>query len=388
MKTNRPIVWIAVMLMACLPLGGVAGAAESVDRYVWQTPRVSGIDREKVAPLLEELEFLVQQVLDAGPLAPLRTAYADIPFEAYYLYYERGRMITTLAWAYPHVAPTRQEGIRRYVRNLLADEQQAPWTPGILQKNQGAERRLYGRPVAEGRYVTYDKRAVPTLHVLYGLWLYGDRTGDWQIIQQNWDKIRGHYTRSAATEVFLYGQMSAHVAMARMAQRFGDAATLQIATAALAADLEAGRDTGVIEQRQRKTRYAWAYDERNAWAFAGQPWMFLDAAPEVLRFIADNPSTRQQALQRIDAIKGVYPLWWLHQAPYFTRWTGDEGIGTPPDLFGMVYAVERWVRQVPAAELALYMRSAPTGIGDCYWMEGLVQTIEAHGQLRWAPLTR
>jgi len=273
MKTNRPIVWIAVMLMACLPLGGVAGAAESVDRYVWQTPRVSGIDREKVAPLLEELEFLVQQVLDAGPLAPLRTAYADIPFEAYYLYYERGRMITTLAWAYPHVAPTRQEGIRRYVRNLLADEQQAPWTPGILQKNQGAERRLYGRPVAEGRYVTYDKRAVPTLHVLYGLWLYGDRTGDWQIIQQNWDKIRGHYTRSAATEVFLYGQMSAHVAMARMAQRFGDAATLQIATAALAADLEAGRDTGVIEQRQRKTRYAWAYDERNAWASRGCSWM-------------------------------------------------------------------------------------------------------------------
>ena len=157
-----------------------------------------------------------------------------------------------------------------------------------------------------------------------------------------------------------------------------------MAEAALAADLEKGKDTNAIEQRQKKTRYAKFYDPRGVWAFAGQPWMFLDASPEILRFISDNPDTKKQAVERISAIKEVYPLWWLHQPPYFTRWTGDEGVGTPPDLFGMIYPIERWVKQTPADELAKYMRSAPTGIGDCYWMESLVQTIEACGPVQWS----
>ena len=79
----------------------------------------------------------------------------------------------------------------------------------------------------------------------------------------------------------------------------------------------------------------------------------------------------------------AYPLWWLHQAPYFTRWTGDEGIGLPSEVFGLVFPVERWVKQTRAETLAGYMRSVPTGVGDCYWIESLVQTIEAFGVVEW-----
>ncbi len=100
-----------------------------------------------------------------------------------------------------------------------------------------------------------------------------------------------------------------------------------------------------------------------------------------MRFIKDN--VKDQAIARVRRIEAVYPLWWFAQAPYFTRWTGDEGVGTPPELFGMCYPLERWVVETPPETLATYMRSIPTGIGDCYWLEGLVQTIESFGVLAW-----
>jgi len=379
MRTNLTIMLAAALLAIASRAGG-----GPYDKYIWETPRTAGIDEARTAPLRAELAYEVQQILDAPPLGPLRVAYGDVPFEAYWLYYERGRIITTLAYAYPHVSPQQQAGIRTYVRNLLASEEQAPWNEGLLPQKYGAERRLYKTPVREGRYVTHVNRPVPTLHVLYGLWLYGDRTGDWEPIQSNWQSIRQRYLQGVPREPILYGQMSAHIAVARMAKRFGDAGTQAAAEAALERDFDEGRDSNAIEQRQRKTHYAPFYGNRNISAFPGMPFMFLDASPEVMRFVADH--VKDQALDRIDRMKRRYPLWWVHQAPYGTRWTGDESKGTPPDLFGMVFNVERWVRGATAEELALWLRSAPLGIGDSYWIEGLVQTIEAFGTIQWKEL--
>lgn len=370
--------------LACGLAFASAAVGGEYDKYAWETPRSSGIDAARTAWMVDALVEEVDRILQAGPLAPLRTAYADIPYEAYWSYFERGRLIGTLAWAYPHVPKAQQDGIRRCVRDLLQDPERAPWTPGILQRDQGAERAVHGDRVSEGRYFEYDPRKTPTVHVLYGLWLYGDRTGDWETLEPYWPQISAYYKKAAPLETRLYGQMSAHVAMARMARRFGDSALESIAVRALEADLAAGRASDAIEERQKQTRFAVYYSDRNRSSFPGQPWMYLDACPEVLRFIADTG--RQQALDRIDAFQERFPLWWLAQSPYFTRWTGDEGVGAPPDLFGMCYPVERWVRGAPPEQLADYVRSMPTGIGDCYWIEGLVQTIEAFGTVTWEPV--
>lgn len=382
-STMNPVAGRLAGLLALLAASSAVWAGE-FDKYVWETPRVVGIDQAKTAAMAEILAQEVQKILDAGPLAPLRTAYADIPREAYFSYFERGRIITTLAYAYPHVTGAQQEGIRKYVQNLLKDPEQAPWTQGILGRDQGASRTLSGVRVTEGDYLKYAPKSTPTVHVLYGLWLYGHRTGDWGTLKDCWPQIKQYYARCVSQETFLYGQMSAHVAIARLAKRFDDTQMQQAAVQALEKDLVAGQDTAGIEQRQKQTRFGKYYDKRNVGYFAGQPWMFLDASPEILRFIAE--SAKDQAVQRIGAIQTRYPLWWLHQAPYFTRWTGDEGVGIPPDLLGICYPIERWVKGTPPDTLAGYMRSAPTGIGDCYWLESLVQTIEAFGTTKWEPL--
>jgi hypothetical protein len=368
---------VIVFCLAADPAHPVAAGENG--KYLWEMPRVVGIDEARTAAMVVELRREVQRILSAGPLAPLRCSYADIPGEAYWLYYERGRIITTLAYAHPYVSRQQQEAIGKYVRAMLASKSDAPWEPGLKGKREGAPRALSGAAREEGAYV--DAKNTPTLHVYYGLWLYGDRTGDWDSLKQHWRQIYQHYGDRTAAETILYGQMGAHIAMARLAKRFDDDKTVATAERALDSDFADGSDTAKIEARQRKTRFGKFADGRNAGAFAGQPFMFLDACPEVLRFINDH--VKEQATQRVRRIETVYPLWWLAQSPYFTRWTGDEGIGAPPELFGICWPMERWVLGTSPERLATYMRSVPTGIGDCYWIEGLVQTIESFGTVTW-----
>ena len=354
-------------------------AAEWYDKYLWETPRVTNIDGIATADLVAELQREVDKILDRPPLAPLRLSYADIPYEAYWLYYERGRIVTTLSYAYPHVTTQQRKQICQYVRNLLSNPQHAPYEEGILRPMDGVSRALHGQLIPEGRYIS-DYGHCPTLHVLYGLWLYGDRSGDWQAVEPYWTQIKTRYLRGLE-EPRLYGQMGAHIAMARLAKRFHDAELLAQAEQALAKDLEEGKDISRIVNRLDRTRFAHFREPRNRGSFPGDCWIFLDACPEILRYL--NDTQRDEVLHRIDAIKGRYPFWWLHQAPYFTRWTGDEGVGVTPELIGVVFPVERWIAKTEPRELAKFMRSTPVGIGDCYWLESLVQAIEAFGDLAW-----
>lgn len=378
---------LVLFALGCLAVPAWAEPVEDIGVYLWQTPRVRDIDATQTAGLIDELAGEIDRVLEAGPLAPLRASYADIPIEAYYVYAERGRIITTLAWAWPHLPADRQPRVKDYVRDLLAERTHAPWTAGLLTVDDGAVRGLHGQRIREGRFlgVSGDGANAPTLHVLYGLWLYGDRTGDWGAIRPYWDEIKQWYGRSGSPPP-LYGQMGAHIGLARLARRFGDSAAEEMAVAGLSRDLEEGQDLAAIARRLEHTRFAHFSSDRNRSHFPGDCWIFLDAPPEILRFLADGADRQQDALQRAEAMKSRYPLWWLHQAPYFTRWTGDEGVGAPPELMGMIYPVERWVRKAPADELAGYMRSTPVGIGDCYWLESLAQTIEAFGTVTWEPL--
>jgi len=373
------------MLRACCVLYGIllsAAASHSAEyaEYLWQTPRVTHIDAEATAALRAELQEETERIVNAGLLAPLRLSYADVPHEAYWLYYERGRMVTTLAYAYPYLTEGQQTAVRKYVADTLADAKHAPYLPGILGPADGAPRAAHGRLVTEGRYIS-EYGTSPTLHVLYGLWLYGDRSGDWTTVARYWDRIKARYVEGIENEPILYGQMSAHIAVARLARRLDDEQTLRRATEALTADFDAGRDVARIAARLPRTRFARFQEPRNRGSFPGDCWIFLDACPEVLRFLADTQQA--EVLRRTGLMKARYPLWWLHQAPYFTRWTGDEGVGVTPELIGMIHPIERWVAGTDAPQLADFMRSVPVGIGDCYWIEALTRTIEAHGQTTW-----
>lgn len=384
-----------------------AAAAQTVDtgRVLWEVPRITGV--AGADDLVEELRYQVQRVLDAGHLAPLYISHADQESVGYTVYQEPGRIITTLAWAYPHLSAEQQAAARAYVNAEFANATNAPWGVTSYGKNGNSNYPLphdagvarEEHPRTRWWYARSDfGNARPFLHTLYGVWLYGHKTGDWTTVSNRWTDIRRVYGNYGDSDAYkLYGTMSVHLAMARMAQRFGDTATGNSASNRLDAILRQGLDFAAIETLARGTAgnewrspygsYPSMYDSRmDNSTYHG--WMFLNLAPEIGRHLRDTDTGLRDAVLARHAVgKAVFPLWFLPKASYFNRsWTGDEGSGLVPEVVGMLAPVERWVVAADPSTLRRTLRGAPNGIGDCYWLEALVQAIEAHGVARWVDL--
>lgn len=391
--------WITV-----LGLTTVALTAQTVDetRYAWEFPVVR--HAPGTGALVEILQEEVDRVLAAGPLAPLYVSFADQESVGYQVYQEPGRIITTLAWAYPWLDTSRQNAVRAHVNQLFADPLHSPWgvTPAGKNGNTNYPVPMDGGTPREEhpKERWWDAnpdfgRNRPFLHTLYGVWLYGFRTGDWAAIDTNWPAIRNRYNAYAATtETRLYGGMGVHVAVARIAARQADTATRDAALTRLRAALAEGLDFDAIESHARgQPGLEWnapygshpdMYDARMD-RTTHRGWMFLNISPEIGRYLREeSPALRATVLARNEAGKAVFPLWWMPKMNYFIRsWTGDEGTGVLSEVTGMIAPIERWVAETPAADLARWTRGAPHGIGDAYWLEALVQAIEAHGTVVW-----
>lgn len=379
-------------------------SAQPVDetRYAWEFPVVRHAPGTEA--LVDILREEVDRILDAGPLAPLYVSFADQESFGYQIYQEPGRIITTLAWAYPWLDEPRQIAVRAHVNTLFNDPVHSPWGITAAGKNGNSN---YPVPMDAGTpreehlkeqwwYANPDfGRNRPFLHTLYGVWLYGFRTGDWTAIDANWPAILSRYNAYAdTTETSLYGGMGVHVAMARLAERQNDAITRDAALVRLRNALTEGLDFDAIETHARGTPgLEWnslygshpnMYDEVMG-NTTHRGWVFLNLTPEIGRYLREESSSlRNTVLTRNEAGKAVFPLWWMPKMNYFIRsWTGDEGTGVLAEVPGMIAPIERWVAQTPAADLARWTRGSPHGIGDAYWLEALVQAIEAHGTKIW-----
>jgi hypothetical protein len=167
--------------------------------------------------------------------------------------------------------------------------------------------------------------------------------------------------------------------MARIARHFKDNPTMNLAVSNAVAAFQIGTHFAAIEaaaQKFWKERYEPRQRGRNY-----QGWMFLDLCPEAGRFLSDHVKTATLERHR-EGLK-QFPLFWLREAQYSSRWTGDEGLGIPTELMGMIVPIERWVAEASRETLARYTRSSPICIGDCYWIEALINAIEASGETKW-----
>jgi hypothetical protein len=350
------------------------------ENYLWQTSRTTEIP-VSTSNLVTELRAEAQKILQAGLLAPVRTVYADLEQDPYFMYWQGGRILTTLAMAWPHLTVAQQDAVKKYVTAELQDERRAPWSPkGFIPPDSGARRELHSfhEPRGWERYWGMWGSKKPTMGSFYGLWLYADRSGDWDTIKTHYPQITELYSRKAG-QCDLYGTMGAHVAMARIARHFKDVPIMDLAASNAAVAFQTGTNFSSIEtatQKYWKERY-----EPRQRGRVHQGWMFLDLCPEVGRYISDH--VKAAVLERhLEGLK-KYPLFWLREAPYASRWTGDEGLGIPTELMGMIVPMERWVAGAPPETLARYTRSAPICLGDCYWLEALIHAIESTGKTEW-----
>ena len=360
----------------------------NVSKYLWEFPVAASIklpaDRQW---MLDDLRTEIDKVLASGHLAPYYFNAGDLHHEGYFLYVAPGRIITTLAWAYPHLKAEQQSRVKKYVADELANPNYCPWSGPKLPWNEGTGREGLGKPksVNFDRWWGMEGQYRPALHTLYGLWLYGYRTGDWDTIRGHWPKIK-EYAQAHVNNAELYGELGAHLACVRLARQFGDAEFEQLATATAERQLAAALRYDAVEDASLK--YYVRLKEQHHNVRATTNFMLLNLTPEIGRFLKDQ--VRERVLAKNDAIKSAYRDWWLIAPPY-PSWAGNigpdcEAIGLPREVFGMVFPVERWVADATPDVLAGYMASGPDGLGDSYWLEPLVWTIEAHGQISWTDI--
>ena len=117
------------------------------------------------------------------------------------------------------------------------------------RRTKGTGRDGFGKPKSFNfdRWWGMEGQHRPYMHTFYGLWLYGYRTGDWATIEKYWPDIKAFYT-SNANKAELYGELGAHIAMARLARQFNDQPTETAATEWATRYFEAGKDYPAVEK--------------------------------------------------------------------------------------------------------------------------------------------
>jgi hypothetical protein len=389
------IKWTLLATLVILP---ASARGFDLDRYAWEFPAVTAIPQEQVADLKSQLTAQIDDILAAGNLTPWRVNHADEFTDAYFVYLEPGRIITTLAWAYPYLPADRQAAVMNYVRQQFGSETFAPWNAGRLSADVAGTRREFHPINRIGNWTTNWQATRPTIQSLYGAWLWAYRANDFQSEKPHWASIKACY-QAKLSQGDIYSTMNAHLAMLRLAEAFGDkamqgAARLNLSNnlqmgLSFAGDLDINTDQPRMSQVEKNTLRMYLannngglyWPKQNGTIYRGM--MFLSISPEIGRYLAEN--VKQQTLLRHNYGKSRFPLWWMIDAPYFQRdYTGDEGVGlVQPEMMGMLFPIEKWVVGADATTLAGYMASAPSCRGDCVWIEALVDTIEAFGSTHW-----
>jgi len=360
----------------------------NVEKYLWEYPLQQNLvlNTDVTATLQSEM----QRIIDTGNLMfrPLTCRYGDLIYDNYLLYHEPGRIFQTVALAYPYLNEAQKTTLRPMVAQLLNNNAHAPWSASPLNADAGTRREFYKSDIVWGLNSNFGSYR-PTIQGVYSLWLYLYRSGDTAAIQPHYSSIRDFYNSKVGNNVDpgnLYGTMCAHIGMARLAKIFNDSAQVNFASSNLSNYLIRGLDMHYVDSMAFYGKNGWNAPYANEYDFNSDNWVyrgyiFLNLSPEIGRYLKDTLFTQvsqrhTQGLQR-------FPLWWIRQTPYFTRWTGYESIGIPSESFGMFTPVERWVMNGDAETMVSYLLSSPLGVADCYWIEALVYTLESGATDEW-----
>lgn len=379
--------FIILTLIVFVSLVG-SSQAQTTDDYTWQylVPQtVTGA--EDLQTLLAQE---VRKIVAAGHLAPFRALYGEGP--RHFFWYQRFDVVYALSLAYPYLPADVQSQVKTYLKSEM---QQYPlWSGDLLPANVGTRREPDEISDAErgGLPQVYSQR--PKLFSLYALWLYAQQTGDWQYIAQNWPAIVSFYNANRGEVSRHYQSLAGAIGMARMAALKPSPDTQMQATAT--ADITAGFNAGTNFTQFAKNAsasYLWQ-DNGLAWTvgYTFEGFQYLNLTPEIGRFMNANAAVKAAVLgntaQDIYSLKRgeyLYPLWYMAQAPGFSRYFG-EGSAIAPDAKAMIFPIKAWVQQQPAATLRLYVDAPDALVGDFYYLQGLVYTIQAHGQACWENL--
>ncbi|MBK9151565.1 MAG: hypothetical protein IPM26_11420 [Saprospiraceae bacterium] len=123
-----------------------ADAQINVNKYLWEYP----LQRDLIMD--EDLTFTIrtemQKIIDSGSLMfrPVNCRYSDVMYDHYALYHEPGRLLQTVAMAYPYLTAEQQDSLRIFVSRLIQNTVHRPWATGQVPGDNGLNRDFFLLP--------------------------------------------------------------------------------------------------------------------------------------------------------------------------------------------------------------------------------------------------
>jgi hypothetical protein len=295
------------------------------------------------------------------------------------IWHDSGELVLTLAMAYPYLDATLQNRVKQYVANVIA--LYPPWEAmswGGDWMTRSAAREWY--PVPNDIRQNLNNWPPPDASPLslYALWLWAKQTGDWAVIQNNWNALTALYNARRHNPPY-YADFAGLIGYTRMArQLFGS--TSSIYTQALShtvSVLEAGRViTPYIEYAKSIEQYWTPRDNQAEWA-RFQGWylpVFFGLTPEIGLYLREQ-TNGVAAAHVLSRETGDGLRWW-----YLTR----AGIHAEEGESSFVMPTAGWSHFLAHAYILGDTRNTlrrwldrPWGRGDLYSIQKLVATIHA-----------
>lgn len=356
-------------------LSSVAPGMAATPAEILKQKRVVGDVGPGADPLKAALLAEVQKVVRAGRLAPFRTLYGEGGLR--YHWREPWQMVYTLALTLPHLPPELRGRVEAYLKDEIAAR--PPWQSRLLGPD-GFKRQADDLPEAVFRRMP-GRTETCTAFFPYALWIYADRTGDWQTIRDHWPAIQTNGAAKLAGRAN-FETLSGAIGMYRLARGVGDTAG---AARAEEAAMKAMADCGRFEAVRAAANEAYTGKESWGRGTRGVLYALFHLTPEVARFIASSDELKREAAVYAAAGRKDWPLWWMAQAPVGDSGYYAEGCCAGPEQRGMLFGYEAWIARTPASKLATYVDVPDALVGDCTYLQNLVTAIEAYGTEKWSP---
>lgn len=386
----RELAAVAVLMFVAAPARSEVEvpAAEELEKYVLSVPKVT-LTRG-AEDLKKELAERVEEYV-SRQWAPLVIMPGKADGSAFFT--DPTLVFESLGMAYPYL-PAR---LQAKVRDYLAEQAKrfGPVKTWSLPWNQGEPRQRFAIGPRGSKRINPRQRH--RLRRVHAMWVYGHRTGDWDLIRKNWGGLRQIVNRHikpddvnslliVGNEQSVNARPAALIALTRMARQLGDEQTcrtaLGLAGRALAARLE-------YENRMRPSDGQWeagAQNRNKACKFLATTWnagcwipRYRGLTPTIGRVLRDRAA---EDIERTDAYADM--MLPARVLACSAEAAGEISHNFPPEAMEQFLA-KAYLSGLPGRRLRYYL-DIPWCPADPYYIQKLVITLETHGETSWVRL--
>jgi outer membrane protein assembly factor BamB len=369
----------------------VAGQPLATDRLITETRHVRPNPAAPTGHLRQQLAAEVTELLDGRPWAPL---YLQMGIGSRDFYFAHPSFeVHALAQAIPYLEPPLAERAKGTARSLVAE----CLKPEALPLDRGRRRELFDVPPHD---LTWSYRPDwPAISHVHAVWLYGERTGDWEAVATLWPAIKQNWTdyaqkplevESSPGHLWLNRTAMGLLAIARLARRLAD----EDVAAAATREFERLVDAGIgLTRLKAATAIRTLRQPTSRGDLSGNQARFLyvplnnhksklgwsmDLSPEIARAYSADAPAEVETLRQFTEL--LMPAFYLAAEERQTHY-GENFIDLPDSMHGLFLAHAYLWRTKP--ETLDAMTDLPWCKADLFHIEKLVLAIEAHGAATW-----